>query len=85
MRAGCPRTWAATARPASCAASGQPRLRIALQHGEVHTTERDSDLQRPSLWRTTLILPSGGGDRFDLSKKGQGEPALWVRLHRLEA
>ena len=27
------------------AAPGQPRLRIALHHGEVHTRERDSDLQ----------------------------------------
>ena len=28
------------------AAPGQPRLRIALHHGEVHTRQRDSDLQR---------------------------------------
>jgi hypothetical protein len=100
---------------------GQPRLRIALHHGEVRTRERDSDLrlavvggsailcaarvepvvepgeiwateefrvqflQRPSLWRTTPLLPPAGGDLFNVSKKGSTEPALWVRLHRLES
>lgn len=103
------------------AVPGHPRLRIALHHGDVHTTERESDLQRvvvggaailcaarvepvvepgqiwateefreqflqrPSLWRMVPLPPPGGGEQFDVSKKGQGEPALWVRLHRLEA
>lgn len=100
---------------------GQPRLRIALHHGPVHTRERDIDLrpavvggaailcaarvepvvepgqiwateefreqfvQRPSLWRLTPLLPAAGGELFDVSKKGSTEPALWVRLHRLES
>jgi hypothetical protein len=98
---------------------GQPRLRIALHHGEVRLRERESDLQlavvggaailcaarvepvvepgeiwateefrvqflqRPSLWRTTPLMPPTGGDLFNVSKKT--EPALWVRLHRLES
>jgi len=102
-------------------APGQPRLRIALHHGEVQTRERDSDLrltvvggaailcvsrvepvvepgqiwateefrqeflQRPSLWRMTPLQPPAGGELFEVSKKGTQEPALWVRLHRLEA
>lgn len=100
---------------------GQPRLRIALHHGPVHTRERDIDLrpavvggaailcaarvepvvepgqiwateefreqfvQRPSLWRLTPLQPAAGGELFDVSKKGTTEPALWVRLHRLES
>jgi hypothetical protein len=103
------------------AAPGQPRLRIALHHGEVRTRERETDLrlsivggnailcaarvqpvvepgqiwatdefreqfvQRPSLWRTTVLRPPGGGDQFNVSKKGSGEPDLWLRLHRLES
>jgi class 3 adenylate cyclase len=103
------------------AAPGQPRLRIALHHGEVQMRERDSDLrltvvggaailcvsrvepvvepgqiwateefreqflQRPSLWRMTPLQPPAGGELFDVSKKGTPEPAIWVRLHRLES
>jgi hypothetical protein len=102
-------------------APGQPRLRIALHHGEVRTRRRDSDLatviaggaavlcaarvepfvepgqiwvteefreqflQRPSLWRTTPVLPPGGGESFNVRKPGSAEPDLWVRLHRLES
>jgi class 3 adenylate cyclase len=100
---------------------GQPRLRIALHHGEVQTRERDLDLrrvvvggaailcasrvepvvepgqiwateefrqqflQRPSLWRMTPLQAPGGGELFDIRKKGTPEPELWVRLHRLES
>lgn len=100
---------------------GHPKLRIALHHGDVHTSERDSDLQRivvggaailcasrvepvvepgqiwatgefreqflqhASLWRLVPLAAPGGGEQFDVSKKGQGEPAMWVRLHRLES
>lgn len=103
------------------AAPGQPRLRIALHHGEVQTRERDSDLQlavvggaailcasrvepvvepgqiwgteefreqflqRPSLWRTVALHPPGGGEMFNVAKKGTGEAAMWVRLWRLES
>ncbi len=102
-------------------APGQPRLRIALHYGEVHTRERDIDLrlavvggtailgaarvepvvepgqiwateefreqfsQRPSLWRTTPLRPTSGGELFNVTKKGSTEPELWVRLHRLES
>ena len=102
-------------------APGQPRLRIALHHGEVQTRERDVDLrlavvggsailcvsrvepivepgqiwatedfreqflQRPSLWRTRPVHPPGGGELFNVSKKGSSEPELWTRLHRLES
>jgi hypothetical protein len=103
------------------AATGQPRLRIALHHGEVQTRLRDSDLQlavvggaailcaarvepvvepgqiwateefreqflqRPSLWRTVALHPPGGGELFNVAKKGTGEAAMWVRLCRLES
>ena len=102
-------------------AAGNPRLRIALHHGEVQLRERDIDLrlavvggtailcaarvepvvepgqiwatdefreqfvQRPSLWRTTPLRPSMGGELFNVSKKGSAEPPMWVRLHRLES
>ncbi len=102
-------------------APGQPRLRIALHHGEVRTRERDLDLrrvvvggaailcasrvepvvepgqiwateefrqqflQRPSLWRMTPLQAPGGGELFDISKKGSAEPQMWARLHRLES
>ncbi len=101
-------------------APGQPRLRVALHFGAVHTRQRDSDLawlveggdavlcaarveplvepgqvwateefrqqlqERPSLWRTVAIEPPAGETRFNVSKAGNGEPALWVRLYRLE-
>jgi hypothetical protein len=102
-------------------APGQPRLRIALHHGEVQLREREADLQlcvvggtallcaarveavvdpgqiwateefrdqfvqRPSLWRTVPLRPPAGGDLFNVSKPATAEPALWVRLHRLES
>jgi class 3 adenylate cyclase len=102
-------------------APGQPRLRIALHHGEVQTREREADLQhtvvggtailcasrveavvepgqiwateefrdqfiqRPSLWRTVPLRPPGGGEAFNVSKAATAEPAMWVRLHRLES
>ncbi len=101
-------------------AAGQPRLRVALHFGAVHTRQRDSDLawlvaggeavlcaarvepfvepgqvwateefrqqlqERPSLWRTVAIEPPAGESRFNVSKAGSNEPALWVRLYRLE-
>ena len=37
------------------AAPGQPRLRIALHHGEVHTRERDSDLQREVVGGSAIL------------------------------
>jgi class 3 adenylate cyclase len=103
------------------AADGQPRLRIALHHGEVRTRERESDLQlavvggsailcaarvepvvepgqiwateefreqfvqRPSLWRTVALANARGEEQFNVAKTHAGEPALWVRLHRLES
>ena len=102
-------------------APGQPRLRIALHHGEVQTRQRVSDLrtivvggdavlcaarvepvvepgqiwateefreqflQRPSLWRTTALVPPGGGEQFNVRKDGSLDPDLWVRLYRLES
>ena len=102
-------------------APGQPRLRIALHHGEVQTRQRIVDLrtvvvggaailcaarveplvepgqiwateefrqqflQRPSLWRTTLLAAPGGEDLFNVKKPATDEPDLWVRLYRLES
>lgn len=101
-------------------APGQPRLRVALHYGTVHTRQRAADLarvivggdavlcaarvepvvepgqvwateefrqqlqERPSLWRTVAIEAPGGEARFNVGKGGAGEPALWVRLYRLE-
>ncbi len=98
-------------------APGQPRLRIALHHGEVQTRQRDTDLQqvivggaavlcaarieprvepgqiwvteafreqflqRPSLWRTTPV----GDEAINVMKPDSAEPALWLRLYRLES
>ncbi|MBC7942741.1 MAG: hypothetical protein H7Z19_23805, partial [Chitinophagaceae bacterium] len=66
-----------------CAARVEP----AVEPGQIWATEdfREQFVQRPSLWRTTPLLPAGGGDLFNVAKKGSGEPALWVRLHRLES
>lgn len=101
-------------------APSQPRLRIALHHGEVQTRQRDGDsspviaggdailctarvephvepgqiwateefrhqlLQKPSLWRTTMVAPPDGGPRFNVKKDGSTEPDFWVQLYRLE-
>lgn len=101
-------------------APSQPRLRIALHHGDVQTRQRDGDLspmiaggdailctarvephvepgqiwateefrhqllQKPSLWRTTVVAPPDGGPRFNVKKEGSPEPDLWVQLYRLE-
>jgi len=102
-------------------APGQPRLRIALHHGEVQTRPGENELemmivggdavlcaarvepvvepgqiwateefrqqflQRPSLWRTTPLVPPGGGEQFNVKKPGSNEPDFWVRLYRLES
>lgn len=101
-------------------APSQPRLRIALHHGDVQTRQRDGDLspviaggdailctarvephvepgqiwateefrqqllQKPSLWRTTVVAPPDGGPRFNVKKEGSTEPDLWVQLYRIE-
>ena len=54
--------------------------------GQIWATEefRQVLAERPSLWRTTDIMPPGGGERFNVKKEGRGEPDLWVRLYRLE-
>jgi class 3 adenylate cyclase len=101
-------------------ATGQPRLRIALHHGNVQlqpsvgseppavvggsailcasrvephvlpgqiwATEefRQVLVERPSLWRTTEVIPPEGGDLFNVKKEGKSEPDMWVRLYRLE-
>jgi len=102
-------------------APGQPRLRIALHYGEVHTRQGDTDLsteivggdailcssrvepivepgqiwateefrqqflERPSLWRTSLLTSSSGEELFNVKKKGSQEPDSWMRLYRLES
>ena len=40
------------------AAPGQPRLRIALHHGEVQTRERDSDLQLAVVGGAAILCAS---------------------------
>jgi class 3 adenylate cyclase len=102
-------------------APGQPRLRIALHYGEVHTRQCDTDLstevaggdailcsarveplvepgqiwateefrqqflERPSLWRTSLLTSPSGEELFNVKKKGSQEPDSWMRLYRLES
>ncbi len=102
-------------------APGQPRLRIALHHGEVQTRGGDDEggpeivggdailwaarveplvepgqiwatgafreqfLERPSLWRTTPLVPPGGAEQFNVKKKGSDEPDAWTHLYRLES
>ena len=46
---------------------------------------QDEFLQRPSLWRTTPLWQSGGGELFNVGKPGSSEPELWVPLRRLES
>jgi class 3 adenylate cyclase len=66
-----------------CAARVEP----VVTPGQIWVTEefREQFLQRPSLWRTTPIVPPGGGERFNVHKAATGEPDLWVRLYRLES
>jgi class 3 adenylate cyclase len=54
--------------------------------GQIWATEefRQQLAQKPSLWRTTEMMPPDGGDRFNVKKEGRPEPDLWVRLYRLE-
>ena len=61
------------------------RVEPLVEPGQIWATEefRQQFLQRPSLWRTTLVLAADGGEQFNVSKAG--EPALWVRLYRLES
>ncbi|MEO7853651.1 MAG: hypothetical protein ABIR94_15565 [Rubrivivax sp.] len=65
-----------------CAARVEP----VVEPGQVWATEefRQRLQERPSLWRTAAIEPPAGESRFNVSKPGSGEPALWVRLYRLE-
>ena len=64
-----------------CAARVEP----LVAPGQIWATEefRAQFLQRPSLWRTTLVPAPGGAEQFNASKPG--EPELWVRLYRLES
>ena len=66
-----------------CAARVEPMV----EPGQIWATEafREQFLQRPSLWRTTLVPAPNGQDLFNVSKPGTKEPALWVRLYRLES
>jgi class 3 adenylate cyclase len=65
-----------------CAARVEP----VVEPGQVWATEefRQQLQERPSLWRTIPIAGTGADQRFNVSKSGQGEPELWVRLYRLE-
>ena len=65
-----------------CAARIEPHV----IPGQIWTTEQFRELlaTRPSLWRTTELRTSEGGEQFNVSKAGRDEPDLWVRLYRLE-
>lgn len=65
-----------------CAARVEP----VIEPGQVWATEefRQQLQERPSLWRTISIDGPGADQRFNVSKSGNGEPDLWVRLYRLE-
>ena len=54
--------------------------------GQIWATEefRQELAKRPSLWRTTEIEGSNGGNRINVKKDGRSEPDLWVNLYRLE-
>jgi len=54
--------------------------------GQIWATEefRQELAQKPSLWRTTLVMSPDGGGRFNVKKEGREEPDLWVRPYRLE-
>jgi hypothetical protein len=66
-----------------CAARVEP----VVEPGQIWATDefRGQFVQRPSLWRTTPLRPAGGGELFNVSKRGTAEPELWLRLHRLES
>ena len=66
-----------------CAARVEP----VVEPGQIWATDdfREQFAQRPSLWRTTALHPSAGGELFNVSKPGSAEPPLWLRLHRLES
>ena len=65
-----------------CAARVEP----VVEPGQIWATEefRARLQQRPSLWRTTQVVPPGADDRFNVKKSGSSEADLWVRLYRLE-
>ena len=65
-----------------CAARVEP----VVEPGQIWATEefRTCLQQRPSLWRTTHVVPAGAEERFNVKKTGSSEPDLWVRLYRLE-
>jgi hypothetical protein len=66
-----------------CAARVEP----VVEPGQIWATEefRQQFAQRPTLWRTTPVLPASGGELFNVRKEGTAEADLWVRLHRLES
>ena len=65
-----------------CAARVEP----VVEPGQIWATEefRACLQQRPSLWRTTQVVPPSTDDRFNVKKPGSTEADLWVRLYRLE-
>src|SRR5207253_414626 len=72
-------------------APGQPRLRMALHHGEVQMRERDlvpviagGDAILCAARAEPPVQGPDGGDRFNVKKEGGPEPDLWVRFYRLE-
>jgi class 3 adenylate cyclase len=62
------------------------RVEPIVEPGQIWATEefKQQLQERPSLWRTVLLTPHSGDDRFNVSKPGGQEPDLWVRLFRLE-
>lgn len=62
------------------------RVEPRVDPGQIWATEefRQQLVQRPSLWRTTLVPGPGAADSFNIKKEGGIEPDLWVRLYRLE-
>jgi hypothetical protein len=54
--------------------------------GQIWATEqfRQVLVERPSLWRTTMLTTPDGNERFNVKKEGRSEPDLWVQLYRLE-
>ena len=65
-----------------CAARVEP----LVTPGQIWATEdfRNELAARPSLWRTTPVPASDGGERTNIRKEGGTEPDFWVRLYRLE-
>jgi class 3 adenylate cyclase len=66
-----------------CAARVEP----VVEPGQVWATEefRQQFVLRPTLWRTSPVVPATGGEMFNVRKEGTAESDLWVRLHRLES